>query len=103
MKAADQEFAESIRDLTPEELRRMLLSEHSRRVSLEQREASNERINTEAHIQYSNLKEKYDALMKEYCLLKDMYRHELEKNALKTRTTYGRSTEKLLSLIDETA
>ena len=103
MKAADREFFESIRDLTPEELRRMLLSEHSRRVALEQREASNQRINTEAHIQYSKLKEKYDSLMKEYCLLKDMYRHELEKNALKTRTTYGRRTEKLLSLIDETA
>lgn len=79
----------------------MLVSEHSKRIALEQREASNERINTEAHIQYIDLKEKYDALAEEYRLLKDMYRHELEKNALKTRSTYGRSTEKLLSLIDE--
>lgn len=101
MKAIDQEFAETIRDLSTEELREMLVSEHSKRIALEQREASNERINTEAHIQYIDLKEKYDALAEEYRLLKDMYRHELEKNALKTRSTYGRSTEKLLSLIDE--
>ncbi len=103
MKASDRAFAESLNGLTRDELLEVALSEHAARMRLESREASNQRINTEVHIQFMELKENYDVLKKEHDLLKELYRKEPEKNILKTRTTYGRSTEKLLSLIGESS
>lgn len=66
---------------------------------LNDRETANQRINTEVHIQFNDLKDKFDALKKENEELKALYQKEADKNLLKTRSTYGKSTEKLLSLI----
>ena len=66
---------------------------------LNDRETANRRINTEVHIQFANLKNENTALKKENEELKALYQKEVDKNLLKTKTTYGKSTEKLLSLI----
>lgn len=63
-------------------------------------QGENDRINTEAHIQFSELREKYDGLLKENLELKVLLAKEIDKNTLKTRSAFGRSTEKLLPLID---
>jgi len=63
-------------------------------------QGENDRINTEAHIQFSELREKYEGLLQENLELKTMLSKEIDKNTLKTRSTFGRSTEKLLPLID---
>ncbi len=67
---------------------------------LNDRETANQRINTEVHIQFANLKNENIALKKENEELKALYQKEVDKNLLKTKTTYGKSTEKLLSLIN---
>ena len=66
---------------------------------LKDRETANQRINTEVHIQFSDLKKENSALKKENEELKALYQKEADKNLLKTRSTYGKRTEKLLSLI----
>lgn len=64
------------------------------------KQGENDRINTEAHIQFSELREKYDGLLKENLALKILLAKEIDKNTLKTRSVFGRSTEKLLPLIN---
>ena len=99
MKAEERQFIESLERMDRSELVKVAITEHKARMELETREASNERINTEVHIQYMELKEKYDTLFEEHHQLKEAYYKELDKNALKNRSIFGRSTEKLLSLI----
>ena len=70
---------------------------------LKLRDEENKRINTEVHIQYSKILEENRRLKEENSSLKELLRKEIEKNELKTRTTYGRSTEKLLLLINSAA
>lgn len=101
MKAEERQFIETLEGLDRSELVKITISEHKARIELETREASNERINTEVHIQYMELKEKYDTLLEEHHQLKEAYYKEIDKNALKNRSIFGRSTEKLLSLISE--
>ena len=60
----------------------------------------NERISTEAHIQYSELNGKYAAACHENQELKKLLAKEVEKNTLKTKSTFGRKTESFLSLVD---
>ena len=70
---------------------------------LKLRDEENQRINTEVHIQYSKILEENRRLKEENSSLKELLRKEMEKNELKTRTTYGGSTEKLLLLINSAA
>lgn len=60
----------------------------------------NERISTEAHIQFSELSGKYAAAVRENEELKRLLAKETEKNTLKTKSTFGRKTESFLSLLD---
>lgn len=55
---------------------------------------------TEAHIQFSELNEKYAAAVRENEELKKLLARETEKNTLKTKSTFGRKTENFLSLLD---
>ena len=60
----------------------------------------NDRISTEAHIQFSELHEKYTAVLSENEELKVLLQKEIEKNTLKTKSTFGRRTEAFLSMLD---
>lgn len=100
MRADERDFEDYLDSLDAEGLKRVARSEHDRRVELEMRESSNDRVNTEVYIQYNALSEKYEALYKEHEELKTLYQHEVEKNVLKVRSTFGRKTEKLLDLIN---
>ena len=99
MKAESTAYYESIKDLDRATLIAMLVEEHGVRVELETHRAASAKIDTEAFIQYKELEEKYDRLLKEFNDLKILYKKELDKNILKVRSTFGRKTEALLSLI----
>ena len=103
MKAQDEEFLNLITGMTHEELLDFALTEHVRLRELEVREASNNRINTEVHIQFTRMQDENRALKKELQEVKEQLLKEIEKNMLKTRSTYGRSTEKLLDIISSSA
>lgn len=99
MKADDRAFFDSLGSMDRDELIQLAISEHTLRMDLELREESNQRINTEMHIQFNDLSEKYKTLTAEYAKLKKLYEKEIEKNTLKTRSTFGRSTEKFADLV----
>ena len=99
MKAESTAFFESIKNLDHDTLIKMLVTEHEVRVELETHKLASERINTEVFIQHKELQEKYDQLLKEFNALKILYKKELDKNVLKVKSTFGRKTESLLSLI----
>ena len=103
MKAQDEEFLNLITGMSHEELLDFTLSEHVRLRELEIREAVSNRINTEVHIQFTRIQDENKALKKELREVKEQLLKEIEKNMLKTRSTYGRSTEKLLDLISASA
>ena len=96
MKAALDAFRKKIESLTFDELVAYTISGYEKYRELKLRDEENQRINTEVHIQYSKILEENRRLKEENSSLTELLRKEIEKNELKTRTTYGRSTEKLL-------
>lgn len=103
MKAETERFRNRIKDFTFDELVEFTVSWHEKYRELKIRDEENQRISTEMYIQYSNLVKENRELKEENSSLKDLLRQEIEKNELKTRSTFGRSTEKLLSLINSAA
>ena len=103
MKAADRVFYESLNSLSRDELISMVKSMHEKLSGMDARESENQRIYTEMYIQYSDLKKSYDALYTEHEQLKALYQKEVDKNTLKTRLTFGRSTEKFIDLVNAAA
>lgn len=99
MQAEYSKFAESISTLSEDDLRQLVTEEHIKRLELEAREEENQRIYLEMHIQFCDLKKKYDDLSALYQDTKKLLQKEVEKNLLKTRSTFGRSTEKFTDLI----
>jgi len=100
MRADREIFINSIQDYGRDRLLSLAVAQYDEldRLKLIQRE--NERIYTEAHIQYCELKGKHDATVKENADLKAALKKEIEQNDLKARSIFGRKTEGLLSLID---
>ena len=103
MNAEEKKFSEYLDTLDMAELKRVAMDEYRSRMALELREESNERVNTEMHIQYKELEKKYNALSDELSELKILYQKEVDKNILKTRSTFGRSTEKFTDLVKAAA
>ena len=99
MQAEYSKFAEHISTLSEDDLRQLAAEEHMKRLELEAREEENQRIYLEMHIQFRDLKKKYDDLSALYQDTKKLLQKEVEKNLLKTRSTFGRSTEKFTDLI----
>lgn len=100
MKADREQFFNLIKDYDTDCLRSLACSLYEELEELKLLQSANERIYTEAHIQYSELEKKYNALLKEHETLKEQLAKEMDKNILKTRSTFGRKTEKFLSLVD---
>lgn len=100
MRADREQFLNLISGYSADCLRSLAFSLHNELDELKLRQSANERIYTEAHIQYSELLKKYGILLEENEALKEQLAKEIDKNTLKTRSTFGRKTEQLLSLIN---
>lgn len=100
MKANSEQFLNLINDYNADCLRSLAFSLHEELEELKFRQFANDRIYTEAHIQYSELEKKYNTLLKENEALKEQLAKEIDKNTLKARSTFGRRTEQFLSLVD---
>jgi hypothetical protein len=102
VKADSEQFLNLINDYNADCLRSLAFSLYEELTELKLRQAVNERIHTEAHIQYAELDKKYNTLLKENGALKEQLAKEIDKNILKARSTFGRKTEQLLALVDAT-
>ena len=102
MKADRDRFFESISGLNEQKLRALCLSLHERVELIEAAAAENERIYTQVHVQYAELKEMYDALSERNKQLETLLAKEIEKNQLHNRSLYGRKTESTVALFGDT-
>lgn len=100
MKADRETFMEQIRILDRDALLSLVASLYDEMEEMRLKYLENERISTEAHIQFSELNSKYTAVLAENENLKKLLQKEVEKNTLKTRSTFGRKTEGFLSMLD---
>ncbi|HML26304.1 MAG TPA: hypothetical protein PKC27_06395, partial [Methanomethylovorans sp.] len=100
VKANSEQFLNLIKDYNADCLRSLAFSLHEELEELKLRQSANQRIYTEAHIQYSGLEKKYNTLLKENEVLKDQLAKEIDKNTLKSRSIFGRKTEQFLSLVN---
>ena len=100
MKADREAFIEQIRILDRDALLSLVVSLYDEMEEMRLKHLENERINTEAYIQFSELNAKYTAALAENENLKKLLQKEVEKNTLKTRSTFGRKTEGFLSMLD---
>ena len=100
MKAGREAFIEQIRILDRDALLLLTASLYDEMEEMRLKHLENERISTEAHIQFSELSAKYAAVLAENENLKKLLQKEVEKNTLKTRSTFGRKTEGFLSMLD---
>ena len=99
MNAEEKKFSDYLDTLDHDGLKRAAMDEHRARIELELRDEINKRISTEMYIQYNDLLKQHDAVLKELAGLKTLYQKEVDKNVLKTRSTFGRSTEKFTDLV----
>lgn len=102
MKADREAFIGQINILNRDALLALIVSLYDELEEMRLRQLENERISTEAHIQFSELNEIYTAVVSENENLKKLLQKEIEKNSLKTKSTFGRKTEKFLSMLDAT-
>lgn len=100
MKAAREAFIGQISIYNRDALFALALSLYDELEALRLRQLENERISTEAHIQFSELNAKYTAVLSENENLKLLLQKEIEKNTLKTKSIFGRRTEGFLSMLD---
>ena len=100
MKADREAFMEQARLLGRLALLELAVSLYDELEDVRMKQLENDRIRTEAHIQYSELSEKYSAVLVENADLKVLLKKEIEKNSLKTKSTFGRKTEGFLSIVD---
>ena len=100
MKADREAFIEQTRLLGREALLELAVSLYDELEDVRLKQLENDRVRTEAHIQYSELSRKYAAAIAENADLKALLQKEIEKNSLKTKSTFGRKTEGFLSIVD---
>ena len=100
MLADEQIFINSIAPYSEQELKAecLFLYRENRQLKLDR--SASERINTETFLQYDQLKTANESLAKENKELKELLEKAINKYALRARSTFGRKTEGLLSLID---
>ena len=100
MKADREAFIERIRILDRDAFLSLAASLYDEMEEMRLERLENERISTEAHILFSEMNAKYTAVLAENEDLKKALQKEIEKNTLKTRSTFGRKTEGFLSMLD---
>ena len=102
MKADEQAFYNFITSMSRDEVDKLAFDQYVTIRKMADREKANSRINTEMTIQYNDLLARYEAVCKELDDIKVLYQKEIDKNILKTRSVFGRKTEKTLDLISDT-
>ena len=100
MRADRDIFIEQTRQMDRDALFCLAVSLYDELAGLRLLKMENERISTEAYIQFSELGGKYAATVRENEELKKLLSKEIEKNALKTKSIFGRKTENLFSMLD---
>jgi len=101
VKADSDYFYNSIQNLDRDSLIQLAVKLHAQLQELKIRQEENKRIETEVHIQYSELKEKYDELLVSYdAVVKDNAQMH-DKLCLRNKAIFGSHTEKFLSNISE--
>lgn len=100
MRADRDAFISQIRQLDNDSLIGLAVSLYDELEQLRISRLENERIDTEAYIQFSELDRKYAATVRENEELKKLLAKEIEKNALKAKTIFGRKTEGFPALLD---
>ncbi len=100
MRADRDTFIDQIRQFDTDTLLSLTVSLYDELSRLRMIQLENERISTEAHIQFSELNRKYTAIVRENEELKKLLEKEIEKNALKTKSVFGRKTEGFPALLD---
>lgn len=100
MRADRDTFIGQIRQFNKDTLLSLTVSLYDELSRLRMAQLENERISTEAHIQFSELSGKYAAIVRENEELKKLLEKEIEKNALKTKSIFGRKTEGFPALLD---
>lgn len=102
MRADREDFLNSIQHYDRSDLLLLAISFYDELEELKLQRNENEKINTEVHIQFCELKKDYDSLWGETETLKNLLAKEIDKNSLRARSTFGRKSEQLISLIDAT-
>lgn len=100
MRAARDTFIVQIKQFDRDTLLSLAVSLYDELSQLRMLQLENERISTEAHIQFSELNGKYAAIVRENEELKKLLEKEIEKNAIKTKSIFGRKTEGFPALLD---
>ena len=100
MRADRDIFIDQIRQFDTDTLLSLTVSLYDELSRLRMIQLENERISTEAHIQFSELNGRYAAIVRENEELKKLLEKEIEKNALKTKSIFGRKTEGFPALLD---
>lgn len=100
MRADREAFISQIKQFDRDTLLCLIVSLYDELSQLKMAQVENERVSTEAHIQFSELNGKYDVLIRENEELKKLLEKEIEKNALKTKSIFGRKTEGFPALLD---
>lgn len=100
MRADRDIFIDQIKQFDRDTLLSLTVSLYDELSQLRMIQLENERISTEAYIQFSELNGKYAAIVRENEELKKLLEKEIEKNALKTKSIFGRKTEGFPALLD---
>lgn len=100
MRADRDAFIDKIKQSDRDALLCLILSLYDELSQIRITQLENERISTEAHIQFSELSGKYAVLVRENEELKKLLEKEIEKNALRAKTIFGRKTEGFPALLD---
>ncbi len=100
MRADREMFIRQISILNRDALLALTISLYDELEEMRLEHLENERISTEAHIQFSELNARYTAAASENENLKKLLQKEIDKNTLKTKSTFGRKTERFLSMLD---
>lgn len=100
MRADRDIFIDQIKQFDRDTLLSLTVSLYDELSQLRMIQLENERISTEAYIQFSELNGKYAAIVRENGELKKLLEKEIEKNALKTKSVFGRKTEGFPALLD---
>ena len=100
MRSDREAFVKQTSILGRDALLALALSLYDELEEIRLKQLENERISTEAHIQFSELNVKYTAALSENENLKILLQKEIDKNTLKTKSTFGRKTEAFLSMLD---
>lgn len=100
MRADRDTFIWQIKQFDMDTLLSLTVSLYDELCRLRMIQLENERISTEAHIQFSELNGKYAAVVRENEELKKLLEKEIEKNALKAKSIFGRKTEGFPALLD---